>query len=304
MKRKILSLLARDGFGRRNRVGAIGSGSSTIPPTTSTRCSATTSFSSNCRIAEELRQNHQPTNLALQMAKYIQNMPARYQALFSQWRNGDSARTRSETPDRGSTASTPACFRSTPATSRPPRSCHPTTRRARRNEPGRTGTRAIAIRLGRARRRRQLNRHGHHRRHSQQRRPTSRRRSAISNRIRSRAIANLNTEVSVLNKINAADVLTLRTLQDSNKLLASLLEQQTILAKQQREPTANAINADIARRRQPRRQHGSSHRHHHRFPSKLPHAVSVRSKRPGAEGADGSADRLICSSSFRPSTTC
>ena len=59
---------------------------------------------------------------------------------------------------------------------------------------------------------------------------------------------NLNTEVSVLNKINAASVLTLRTVQDSNKLLASLLEQQTILAKQQREATTNAINADISRR--------------------------------------------------------
>ena len=59
---------------------------------------------------------------------------------------------------------------------------------------------------------------------------------------------NLNTEVSVLNKINAASVLTLRTVQDSNKLLASLLEQQTIMAKQQRESTANAINAEVARR--------------------------------------------------------
>ena len=59
--------------------------------------------------------------------------------------------------------------------------------------------------------------------------------------------SDLNTEVSVLNKINAAGVLTLRTVQDSNKLLASLLEQQTILAKQQREATTNAINADIQR---------------------------------------------------------
>ena len=57
----------------------------------------------------------------------------------------------------------------------------------------------------------------------------------------------LNTEVSVLNKINAAGVLTLRTLQDSNKLLASMLEEQTILAKQQREATTNTINADIER---------------------------------------------------------
>ncbi len=59
--------------------------------------------------------------------------------------------------------------------------------------------------------------------------------------------SDLNTEVSVLNKINAGGVLTLRTLQDSNKLLASLLEQQTILAKQQREATTNTINADIER---------------------------------------------------------
>jgi len=58
----------------------------------------------------------------------------------------------------------------------------------------------------------------------------------------------LNSEVSVLNKINAAGVLTLRTLQDSNKLLASLLEQQTIVAKQQRDATTNAINADISGR--------------------------------------------------------
>ena len=59
----------------------------------------------------------------------------------------------------------------------------------------------------------------------------------------------LNSEVSVLNKINAASVLTLRSLQDSNKLLGSLLEQQVIAAKQQREAAANAINADILRRR-------------------------------------------------------
>ncbi len=59
--------------------------------------------------------------------------------------------------------------------------------------------------------------------------------------------SDLNSEVSVLNKINAAGMLTLRTVQDSNKLLASMLEVQTILAKQQRESTANIINADIER---------------------------------------------------------
>src|SRR6266404_5707903 len=60
--------------------------------------------------------------------------------------------------------------------------------------------------------------------------------------------ADLNTEVQVLNKINATNVLTLRSIQDSNKLLASLLEQQTVAAKQQRETTTNAINTEIARR--------------------------------------------------------
>ena len=59
---------------------------------------------------------------------------------------------------------------------------------------------------------------------------------------------NLNTEIGVLNKINATNVLTLRTLQDSNKLLLSLLEQNVIAAKQQREETANSINAEIERR--------------------------------------------------------
>jgi hypothetical protein len=58
----------------------------------------------------------------------------------------------------------------------------------------------------------------------------------------------LNSEVQVLNKINAAGVLTLRSVLDSNKLLAALLEQQVISAKQQRETTANSIHADISRR--------------------------------------------------------
>ncbi|HVB35074.1 MAG TPA: hypothetical protein VNJ52_11980 [Patescibacteria group bacterium] len=58
----------------------------------------------------------------------------------------------------------------------------------------------------------------------------------------------LNTQIAVLNKINAANVLMLRTLQDSNKLLVSLVEQNVISAKQQREDTANSIDAEIERR--------------------------------------------------------
>ena len=79
--------------------------------------------------------------------------------------------------------------------------------------------------------------------------------------------------MSVLNKINAANVLTLRTVQDSNKLLASLLEQQTILAKQQRDATTNAINTDIGRQASIAGNMSQVTGTHHRFTSKLPHAV-------------------------------
>ena len=58
----------------------------------------------------------------------------------------------------------------------------------------------------------------------------------------------LNTEVSVLNKVNATNVLALQNAQDTNKLLVSILEQQTINAKQFRDAQTEAINDDISRR--------------------------------------------------------
>ena len=59
---------------------------------------------------------------------------------------------------------------------------------------------------------------------------------------------NLNSEVSVLNKVNATNVLALENAQDTNKLLVALLEQHTILAKQARDSATNIANADISRR--------------------------------------------------------
>jgi hypothetical protein len=59
---------------------------------------------------------------------------------------------------------------------------------------------------------------------------------------------NLNTEVSVLNKVNAANVLALENAQDTNKLLVALLEQQTVLAKQARDAATAITSADISRR--------------------------------------------------------
>jgi hypothetical protein len=59
---------------------------------------------------------------------------------------------------------------------------------------------------------------------------------------------NLNAEVSVLNKVNATNVLALQNAQDTNKLLMAMLEQQTIIAKQARDSSANITNSDIDRR--------------------------------------------------------
>jgi hypothetical protein len=59
---------------------------------------------------------------------------------------------------------------------------------------------------------------------------------------------NLNTEVAVLNKVNATNVLSLQNAQDTNKLLVAILEQQTILSKHLRDSATNITNADIDRR--------------------------------------------------------
>jgi len=55
----------------------------------------------------------------------------------------------------------------------------------------------------------------------------------------------MNTEIAVLNKINAAGVLGLRTAQSTNQLLVSLLEDRMIEAKRQREAEVGAINAHV-----------------------------------------------------------
>lgn len=55
----------------------------------------------------------------------------------------------------------------------------------------------------------------------------------------------LNTEISVLNKINAANLIALRNTQDTNKLLVALTEQQIIDAKRKRDAEAMAIDSHI-----------------------------------------------------------
>jgi conjugal transfer/entry exclusion protein len=52
----------------------------------------------------------------------------------------------------------------------------------------------------------------------------------------------MNTEVAVLNKINAANLIGIRNTQDTNKLLVSLAEQQIVAAKRTRDSEAQAID--------------------------------------------------------------
>ena len=59
----------------------------------------------------------------------------------------------------------------------------------------------------------------------------------------------LNTEVGVLNKINAATLITVRSNQDTNKLLGSVLDQQMVDTKARRDAEVQSINNDIEFRR-------------------------------------------------------
>lgn len=55
----------------------------------------------------------------------------------------------------------------------------------------------------------------------------------------------MNTEVAVLNKINAANLIAVRNAQDTNKLLVALAEQRVIDAKGSRDAEVRAINEHI-----------------------------------------------------------
>ena len=55
-----------------------------------------------------------------------------------------------------------------------------------------------------------------------------------------------NTQIAVLNKINATGTIALRAGQDTNKLLVALLEQRITDSKRRRDAEASAINTHIA----------------------------------------------------------
>ncbi len=187
-------------------------------------------------------------NLALQMAKNLRNMPARYRAQFSRWRNTVAEDTYGNTSrwvgaiNSGQVPLIDNGYRQ--ATTELLRYSEDYLSGMSSDELARVKSQYASVELSDGANTNAIATIGAMRGNAEdiQNRITNLEQDSFSND------ANLNTEVAVLNKINAAGVLTLRTLQDSNKLLASLLEEQTILAKQQREATTNAINADIQRR--------------------------------------------------------
>ena len=200
----------------------------------------------------QLKQTYQQIlnqyNLALQMSQNLQNMPARYRARFSQWRNLTALDSYGNTTgwvngaNSGQAQTVLAGYQQ--ATTRlgtyDPNALSGMTA----DELARVKSQYASVELADGINTTALAAIGSIRANTQ----------ALENQLNNleqdslSGDPNLNTEVSVLNKINATNVLTLRSIQDSNKLLASLLEQQTVAAKQQREMTANAINADISRR--------------------------------------------------------
>ena len=186
-------------------------------------------------------------NLALSMARFVQNMPARYRALFSQWRNVTSLNTFGNTGswisgiNSGLLPNINTGYQKSTTQLLPYSSNHLSGMDD--FELGRVQSQYASIELADGANINAMATIGAIRGNAQ----------GIETQIGNleqdsfSSSAELNSEVSVLNKINASGVLTLRTVQDTNKLLASLLEQQTILAKQQRDATTNAINTDIGR---------------------------------------------------------
>jgi len=186
--------------------------------------------------------------LALQMARNLQNMPARYRAQFSQWRNGMATDTYSNTTGWINGANSglfPTVLSGyQQATTRLGTYDPNTLSGMTADELARVKSQYASVELADGANTIALTTIGAIRGNAQmlETRINNLEQDSLS------GDSGLNSEVQVLNKINATNVLTLRSIQDSNKLLASLLEQQTIAAKQQREMTANAINADISRR--------------------------------------------------------
>jgi hypothetical protein len=202
----------------------------------------------------QLRQTYQQVwshyQLALQMSRNLQNMPARYRAAFSQWRSftasdlyGNTTPWVGAVNGAGPQTVSPAYQQATvplltygqadlnainPADARNLRSVYASLQLA-------DGANVSALTTV-----------GNLRANAQ----TVQQQIANLEQDSLSGDPALNTEVGVLNKINASNVLSLRTLQDSNNLRVAALEQQVLRAKQQRDLDAANLNFAIQMRQQ------------------------------------------------------
>ena len=184
-------------------------------------------------------------NLALQMSRNLHNMPARYRAQFSNWRNVTSANTFGNTSGwlESVNANLNVANGYLRATTQLGLYNQTTLAAMPDYEQARVKSQYASVELADGANMNALSTIGAIRGNAVAL-------EARMNNLEQDSLSDdgsLNSEIAVLKKINATNVLALRSIQDSNKLLASLLEQQTIAAKQQRESTTNAINAEISR---------------------------------------------------------
>lgn len=189
-------------------------------------------------------------NLALQMAQYVHNMPARYRAAFSQWRSftsgdlyGNTTRWVAAVNGAGPQSISPAYQQAIV-----PFLAYNQAILSAINPADALHLRSVAasLQLTDGANVSALTTVGNVRANAQavQRQIANLEQDSLS------GDAALNSEVSVLNKINASNVLTLRTLQDANNLRVAALEQQVLQAKQQRDTDAANLNFVIQMRQQ------------------------------------------------------
>jgi hypothetical protein len=184
-------------------------------------------------------------NLALQMSRNLHNMPARYRAQFSNWRNVTATNTYGNTSGwlGGVNANLNTIDGYLRATTQLTQYNPAVVKGMPDYEQARVKSQYASVELADGANANALSTIGAIRANA----PALETRMSNLEQDSLSDDGSLNSEVAVLNKINATNVLTLRSIQDSNKLLASLLEQQTIAFKQQREMTTNAINTEISR---------------------------------------------------------
>ena len=181
-------------------------------------------------------------NLALQMSQYIRNMPARYRAAFSQWRAftsgdayGNTTRWVAAVNGAGPQSVSPAYQQAVV-----PFLAYNQTILNAMNPSDALQLKSVAasMQLRDGANVSALTTVGNIRANAQavQQQIANLEQDSFS------PDGSLNTEVSVLNKINASNMLTLRTLQDANNLRVAGLEEQVLQAKQERDSDAANLN--------------------------------------------------------------